>query len=494
MKTDVITRKYVLIPVRSERKEWEKRVEKFFANESQRYKELIEKEITDDQKRKSYENKLKNIQINLENAKKKIYTKKMIDDYTFGIIRQAMDSEAQIKNYVESAAFSNIILKKHGNVNKEECEEEIRNILNCAGRVIGKGKNFLLDDTGIKSPVGAYGCYFSKEFINSFWNLLKSGLAYGKVSIKNFRSTIFTLSAQCMGFTSNYETNEELLKNIYDSGVKLYFNYGANGEPTVAKFLIDTGHGKNHAELMSVLGRIYSGEYQYCGSKICFKKIDGEKGDKIILNLAMKIPKQSVELNENVVVGVDVGEKIPAVCALNNNDFIKEFIGDGQTIIENQTKYKKQRKRLYESCSACKGGHGRKKKLKRIQLLRDREKNWNSNYNHMVSKKVVEFAVKNKAKYINLEDLSGINPKRTCLGEWTYYELQCCIEYKAKRYGIIVRKIDPAYTSQTCSCCGNLEDGQRDGRKFKCKSCGKEFHADFNAARNIAMSENFIED
>ena len=47
-------------------------------------------------------------------------------------------------------------------------------------------------------------------------------------------------------------------------------------------------------------------------------------------------------------------------------------------------------------------------------------------------------------------------------------------------------------TSQKCSKCGNLEEGQRINQShFKCKKCGYEENADFNASRNIALSLDF---
>ena len=112
--------------------------------------------------------------------------------------------------------------------------------------------------------------------------------------------------------------------------------------------------------------------------------------------------------------------------------------------------------------------------------------------------------MKNKAKYINIENLSGIaqdeKNKAFVLRNWSYYQLQQFITYKAAKYGIIVRKVDPAYTSQRCSCCGHLEKGQRVSQSDficknpKCKNFGKIVNADFNAARIISMSTKFVKD
>jgi putative transposase len=52
--------------------------------------------------------------------------------------------------------------------------------------------------------------------------------------------------------------------------------------------------------------------------------------------------------------------------------------------------------------------------------------------------------------------------------------------------GIIVTKIDPAYTSQECSSCGHVSNrNRRDQARFKCECCGRALNADVNAARII---------
>ena len=61
-------------------------------------------------------------------------------------------------------------------------------------------------------------------------------------------------------------------------------------------------------------------------------------------------------------------------------------------------------------------------------------------------------------------------------------------------HGIEVYKVNPAYTSKQCSSCGLVADKQRRGAFFQCLHCGKQIHADVNAARNIlgrrSTSEN----
>lgn len=251
---------------------------------------------------------------------------------------------------------------------------------------------------------------------------------------------------------------------------------------------------KKSASLRHEIQMIFEEYYKVCSSSI---EIDGRK---IILNLSMDIPEQKIELDENVIVGVDVGIAIPAVCGLNINNYSRKYIGSVDDFMRVKTKIQHQKSRLQTNLKMAKGGHGRKRKLKAMDKFADYEKNWVQSYNHYVSKQIIDFALKNKAKYINIEDLSGITKGKNVnkfLKGWSYYQLQSFITYKANKYGIEVRKIDPHYTSQTCSCCGYVDEKNRPKNEkgqsyFRCLKCGHEENADFNAAKNIAKSGNFV--
>jgi transposase len=50
-----------------------------------------------------------------------------------------------------------------------------------------------------------------------------------------------------------------------------------------------------------------------------------------------------------------------------------------------------------------------------------------------------------------------------------------------------IEKISPAFTSQRCSACGQVDPKSRESQAvFRCTACGYACHADVNAARNIA--------
>ena len=130
-------------------------------------------------------------------------------------------------------------------------------------------------------------------------------------------------------------------------------------------------------------------------------------------------------------------------------------------------------------------------KYRKVKQMKNRQQRLIKNLNHHISKKIVQIARSTKSG-INLEKLTKIRQSRRtsksksfryCLNNWSFYQLQMMIEYKAKLQGIAVFYINPRYTSKTCSKCGHI--GDRYNKNFKCPSCGHVEHADANASFNI---------
>lgn len=78
---------------------------------------------------------------------------------------------------------------------------------------------------------------------------------------------------------------------------------------------------------------------------------------------------------------------------------------------------------------------------------------------------------------------AGLN--RTILDQgWAEFRRQ--LDYKCAARGGAVVAVNPAYTSQRCSCCGHTEAGNRTTQvQFRCMACGHTEHADIHAAKNI---------
>lgn len=365
-----------------------------------------------------------------------------------------------------------------------KCNRDIKSeSFKVAQKEIFKAENPLLQE--IEFPKGNDTLSsVTQKVRQDFSTALKNGLTRGERTITNYKRTNPLLTrSRSLNFYYGYKSYNDFLDKLFEPDLEIFIKWANK-----IKFKVVFGNPHKSHELRCVIQNIFEEVYKVQGSSIQFDKT----GKKIILNLSLAIPKKRMELDENTVVGVDLGVAIPAVCALNNDEYAREFIGSKDDFLRVRTRIQNQKRRLQKGLKFTSGGHGRNKKLKPLKKFEDYEKNFVQTYSHMVSKHVVDFAVKHNAKYINVEDLEGYHANDFILRNWSYYKLEQYITYKARIYGIEVRKVNPYHTSQICSCCGHWEQGQRiDQSHFKCKSCGAELNADFNAAKNIAKSKDF---
>ena len=192
-------------------------------------------------------------------------------------------------------------------------------------------------------------------------------------------------------------------------------------------------------------------------------------------NLVLDLP-DTPPVSGGGVLGVDVGENNLAASSTG------KVWGGGQ-LRHNRDIYLAHRRRLQSN-----GSRAAKRKLRAIS---GREQRHVKHVNHDTSKAIVAEALCSGAGEIRMEDLTHIRANikagkrvRTRLHRWAFRQLQDFVAYKANGAGLRVVYVNPAYTSQTCSVCGEI--GKRERHRFSCPTCGTRLHADGNAARNIA--------
>lgn len=198
------------------------------------------------------------------------------------------------------------------------------------------------------------------------------------------------------------------------------------------------------------------------------------KGKNWFFNLVLDIPDNPTKPTKEIM-GVDVGEN--TIATLSNG---KMF--DGGQVRHERDKFLNRRKKLQSN-----GSKSSKRLLKRIS---GREQRHVKDLNHQISKAIVQEAVSNGYDSIAMEDLTHIRKNikagkrvRSRLHRWSWKQLQGFVEYKAKEAGLNVIYVNPAYTSKSCSQCGQI--GIRKKHRFHCKSCEIYLHSDCNAAINI---------
>jgi putative transposase len=136
---------------------------------------------------------------------------------------------------------------------------------------------------------------------------------------------------------------------------------------------------------------------------------------------------------------------------------------------------------------------GTKSAKRRLCQIAGRQRRFQKDTNHHISKRLVAKAERTK-RAIVLEDLKGIRTRARVKGprqrarhsNWAFSQLRAFIGYKAQRSGVTVSFVDPAYTSQRCSACGHTERRNRKNQAaFCCVVCNHQLPADYNAAINI---------
>ena len=244
--------------------------------------------------------------------------------------------------------------------------------------------------------------------------------------------------------------------------------------------------------IIPILNRIINGSYKKGSGQMSLKK------NKIFFTLSYSFKSEEKELDENKILGIDLGIKnVIAMQIYNktNNNYEKaslnECLIEGGELVAYKKKIENRRKQLKKQtkwCGSGRIGHGRKHRMEKALEIGEKIKNFKCTYNHKISRYVVDFAVKHQCKYIKMENLDKHGFKSEILNNWTYYDLQQKIISKAKENGIEVILIPPAYTSQRCSKCGNVDKESRKTRDdFQCVECGHKENADINAAKNICV-------
>ncbi|MFH9814971.1 RNA-guided endonuclease InsQ/TnpB family protein [Streptomyces sp. NPDC017230] len=129
---------------------------------------------------------------------------------------------------------------------------------------------------------------------------------------------------------------------------------------------------------------------------------------------------------------------------------------------------------------------------RRLRKRRRKEARRAKDINHKIAKRVVAEAERT-GRGIALENLTGIRERvrlrksqRATHSSWAFAQLGQFIAYKARKAGVPVVYVDPAYTSRTCAECGHIDRANRVSQaRFVCRSCGFVDHADRNGSRNI---------
>ena len=168
-------------------------------------------------------------------------------------------------------------------------------------------------------------------------------------------------------------------------------------------------------------------------------------------------------------IGIDLGLKDIATCS------------DG-IVVSNPKFYRKYEQKL--------GIAQRAKNKKRVRALHAKIANCRKDYLHKAS----TMLVKNNALIV-VGNLSAKKLVRTKMAKSVldtgFSALKTMLKYKCENAGVLFEEVNEAYTTQTCSCCGEITANSPKGRsglgirEWNCMECGTLHDRDINSAINI---------
>ncbi|MFD9367950.1 RNA-guided endonuclease InsQ/TnpB family protein [Streptomyces sp. NPDC060020] len=203
-----------------------------------------------------------------------------------------------------------------------------------------------------------------------------------------------------------------------------------------------------------------------------------ERNGVFYLIAVCDIPEPPVNENPSGFIGVDFG--IANIATTSTG-----YRAAGRGLNRHRKRQLDLRRKLQ-----AKGTQSAKRRLKHRSRKEQRHA---ANVNHIIAKTIVTTAERT-GHGLALEELTGIRDRvrlrkgqRAQLHSWSFHQLGAFLEYKARRAGVPLVYVDPAYTSRQCSECGHIDRKNRvDQAMFACRACGYLANADDNASYNIA--------
>ncbi len=199
---------------------------------------------------------------------------------------------------------------------------------------------------------------------------------------------------------------------------------------------------------------------------------------KWFVSFACDIDRKSIEQPIEPSIGLDMG--LEHFATLSNGEQIKNprfFRKEEKALAKAQRKLSVQKK----------ASKARAKARKVVARIHERISNKRHNFAHQMARKFV-----NKYNTICVEDLSINDIKKDnfrcinkSIGDAAWRQFIDYLRYKAECAGSRCVGVNPAFTSQNCSSCGNRQKLKLSDRMYHCPCCDLSINRDVNAAINI---------
>ena len=196
---------------------------------------------------------------------------------------------------------------------------------------------------------------------------------------------------------------------------------------------------------------------------------------EIDLDQILKEVERRVEKGAEAV-GIDLGVKHLAVTSE------EEFIEHPRFLQKLERRLKREQKKLSRK---EKGSSNFEKQRKKVAKIHERIKNARRDFLHKLSKYLVDNYDLITFENLDIPALVENNRLAKLILDAGWGTLITFATYKAVMAGARVVRVNPAYTTQICSVCGQKVPKTLADRIHKCPVCGIELDRDYNASVNI---------
>jgi IS605 OrfB family transposase len=392
-------------------------------------------------------------------------------------IRDGQYFQYRLRNIVMSQ-YAILFYSCDRNFNSPEFKAESKKLFQKEN--INRIKNSLTDKDGnvIAYPKGlAYSSDVYKKITSDFSTAIKNGLMKGERTLPTYKKTNpLTTDGRFLNF---YKAERE-----YKG--KTYVCYRIKWVNKIEFEVKIPTKQKRDCSFVDTLEKVCDGTYDIGGSSIYINN-----DNEIILNLCVK-KRYTLDYKANKrTMGIALGYDKDVVITFSDSNKIVKVSG-AENFVESRIAMQESYRILQSNLQYTRSGEGRRQKLKRLEVLKNRESNYAKLYNHKLSRKIVSVAVDNNVSCIFIEkiDKKMLSDYPTMLRNWSYDQLCNYIAYKASEYGIMTEEVDIVKDNLfSCYHCGEsfeerlymVSDEDNEGREKKRK-----------AVSSLAWTENLM--
>ena len=160
-----------------------------------------------------------------------------------------------------------------------------------------------------------------------------------------------------------------------------------------------------------------------------------------------------------------------------------------EKLAKEQRKLSKMRTKLERAKLNLDECRNYQKQKRKVSKLREHVANCAKDFNHKLSRKLVEEYDFLAFENLNVEGMKKNHHMAYAISDVRWSQLLNFIQYKCNWYGKEFKQVDRFYaSSKTCSCCGAYHKdivNSLSVREWVCPDCGAHHDRDVNAAKNI---------